>query len=79
MKKFLERLLGRPADSREGRGREKIADENQVKPFLENGRRLYAIGDIHGRLAELWWAGDPFELRCGVGAGADNAALGIAA
>jgi serine/threonine protein phosphatase 1 len=48
LKKFVERILGRsdqpPTESTE--------EERQsyTEPFLPAGRRLYCIGDIHGRL-----------------------------
>ena len=41
MKKFVERMLGR-AEQPEG--------GPWVEPYLPPGRRLYCIGDIHGRL-----------------------------
>ena len=48
MKKLVERILGpsdRPAD------RDRAAEsEHYVEPSLPDGRRLYCIGDIHGRL-----------------------------
>jgi serine/threonine protein phosphatase 1 len=48
LKKFVERILGR-ADP--GRARQAPAPEAAgVKPSLPAGRRLYCIGDIHGRL-----------------------------
>ena len=50
MKKFVERILGRPARAREEPGTEEQAAAAQVKPDLPAGRRLYCIGDIHGRL-----------------------------
>lgn len=50
MKKLFERLLRRPNDSGGRQNKQVITDEDRVKPFLETGRRLYAIGDIHGRL-----------------------------
>lgn len=50
MKKLVERILGRA----ESAGAETIAPEpgarGMLKPFLPPGRRLYCIGDIHGRL-----------------------------
>jgi serine/threonine protein phosphatase 1 len=47
LKKFVERILGRadPADSTADK-----ADSSHVEPFVPAGRRLYCIGDIHGRL-----------------------------
>jgi len=47
LKKFVERILGRP--ERKG-GKEDQAGSGQVEPFIPAGRRLYCIGDIHGRL-----------------------------
>ena len=49
MKKLVELILGRPEPSSErpGRGDQSVA---HVQPFLPAGRRLYCIGDIHGRL-----------------------------
>lgn len=50
MKKFVERILGRaesPARNAAGTEPEESAG---VKPCLPAGRRLYCIGDIHGRL-----------------------------
>jgi len=48
LKKFVERLLGPPdaarADPRQAE------DERYVAPNVPPGRRLYCIGDIHGRL-----------------------------
>jgi serine/threonine protein phosphatase 1 len=50
LKKLVERILGRA----ESAGAETIAPEpgarGMLKPFLPPGRRLYCIGDIHGRL-----------------------------
>ena len=49
MKKFVERILGR-ADK--ARAREVPGDltDNRPKAALPAGRRLYCVGDIHGRL-----------------------------
>jgi serine/threonine protein phosphatase 1 len=44
---FLERILGR-ADK--GRGAAAPQAVEYTRPFLPPGRRLYCIGDIHGRL-----------------------------
>ena len=48
MRKFVERILGQP-DSRVS-ALEPAADAGRARPFVPNGRRLYCIGDIHGRL-----------------------------
>ena len=47
MKKFVERILGRPDPAP---AEAAPAEPEYVRPFLPDGRRLYAIGDIHGRL-----------------------------
>ena len=50
MIKFLQRWLGRAEDS----GVEAVAEQSiasvPVSPLLPPGRRIYCIGDIHGRL-----------------------------
>jgi serine/threonine protein phosphatase 1 len=49
LKTFLERILGRPEAP--AQPRDAAADAaSQVRPHLPPGRRLYCIGDIHGRL-----------------------------
>ena len=49
MKKFVERILGRPeAPAQPGDATADTA--SYVQPQLPAGRRLYCIGDIHGRL-----------------------------
>jgi len=48
LKKFVDRILGRP-DEPAGGAAEAPACA-YVQPFLPEGRRLYCIGDIHGRL-----------------------------
>ena len=47
MKKFVERILGRPDEP--AAGSDTVAAAS-VKAFLPPGRRVYCIGDIHGRL-----------------------------
>lgn len=48
MKKLVERILGPSDGSRSKPGRPEAVD--YVEPSLPGGRRLYCIGDIHGRL-----------------------------
>jgi serine/threonine protein phosphatase 1 len=55
LEQFLGRLLGRPDRGRPGRksagaGTAENGREGSIGPNLEPGRRLYGIGDIHGRL-----------------------------
>lgn len=57
MSKFLEQFLGRllgrpdrPAGNKSGAGHVDSDRDEAVNPSLEPGRRLYSIGDIHGRL-----------------------------
>ena len=45
MKKFVERILGRPEQ-----GARTAEESAYTEPGLPAGRRLYCIGDIHGRL-----------------------------
>ena len=45
MKKFVERILGRPEQ-----GARTAEESVYTEPGLPAGRRLYCIGDIHGRL-----------------------------
>ena len=48
MKKFVERILGRPDEPHAGKP--DATERQYVEPVLPAGRRLYCIGDIHGRL-----------------------------
>jgi len=48
LKKFVDRILGRPDRGPAGDG--EAAEQAYAQPFLPSGRRLYCIGDIHGRL-----------------------------
>jgi serine/threonine protein phosphatase 1 len=48
LKRFVERLLGPSDDARDKPGQPESA--RHIEPFLPAGRRLYCIGDIHGRL-----------------------------
>lgn len=48
MKKFVERILGRA--ERAQKDESEPAESGGTQPFLPEGRRLYCIGDIHGRL-----------------------------
>jgi serine/threonine protein phosphatase 1 len=50
LKKFVERVLGRAERSRDVPGTVGPDGETRVTPFLPDGRRLYCVGDIHGRL-----------------------------
>lgn len=47
MKRIIKKIFGL---SDEGSDKTNIASEAYVKPFLQPSRRLYCIGDIHGRL-----------------------------
>ena len=49
MKSFLDRILGR-SDRDLVQPDNDTAPESQAKPFVPSGRRIYSIGDIHGRL-----------------------------
>jgi len=48
LKKFVERLLGKP--DKTGSEAESGNENTRIEPFLPAGTRLYSIGDIHGRL-----------------------------
>ncbi len=50
MIKFLGRLLGRSGDKKTEMARAEGGGQDHVNPFLPPDRRLYCIGDIHGRL-----------------------------
>lgn len=50
MKKLVERILGRADEAPAAAGRPGSPEAAGVEPFLPSGRRLYCIGDIHGRL-----------------------------
>lgn len=50
MKKFVERLLGRAAKPPGEAASEADGGADMPRPFLPEGRRVYCIGDIHGRL-----------------------------
>lgn len=50
MKKLVERILGRAEADRASPGEPRPGEVACVEPFLPPGRRLYCIGDIHGRL-----------------------------
>ena len=47
---FLGRLLGRTGDEKTEMARAEGGGQDHVNPFLPADRRLYCIGDIHGRL-----------------------------
>jgi serine/threonine protein phosphatase 1 len=48
LKRFVERILGRPDEPHAGKP--DATERQYVEPVLPAGRRLYCIGDIHGRL-----------------------------
>lgn len=50
MIKFLQRWLGRSEPAQSESASEDTTGLERVSPFLPPGRRLYCIGDIHGRL-----------------------------
>jgi serine/threonine protein phosphatase 1 len=50
LRKFVERILGRAQAPRPGSDAADQSQPGSVKPLLPAGRRLYCIGDIHGRL-----------------------------
>lgn len=50
MKKLVERILGRADDDPAAPGQPLPQGPARVEPSLPPGRRLYCIGDIHGRL-----------------------------
>jgi serine/threonine protein phosphatase 1 len=50
LQKFLERVLGRAEQPQPEPGNREQAGPGFIKPDLPAGRRLYCIGDIHGRL-----------------------------
>ena len=50
MKRFLQHLLGRKVRGDSASGKLEKEQQPGVTPFLPEGRRLYCIGDIHGRL-----------------------------
>ncbi len=50
MKKLIGRILGRADVDRTPPGAARPGEATFVEPFLPSGRRLYCIGDIHGRL-----------------------------
>jgi len=49
LKSFLDRILGH-SDRDLAPPEDDLAPEPQAKPFVPPGRRIYSIGDIHGRL-----------------------------
>jgi serine/threonine protein phosphatase 1 len=50
LKKLVERMLGWRSETAAAREADRAAQPGAVQPFLPAGRRLYCIGDIHGRL-----------------------------
>lgn len=50
MKKFVERILGRAESSPKQAGDGTPEGQAYTRPSLPPGRRLYCVGDIHGRL-----------------------------
>ena len=50
MKKFVERILGRAESPPKQAGEGISGGQTITRPSLPPGRRLYCIGDIHGRL-----------------------------
>ena len=50
MKKFVERILGKAERPGPSADNESAPDSGYTRPSLPDGRRLYCIGDIHGRL-----------------------------
>lgn len=50
MKKYFERILGRADAVKAPPGQSRAGEAADIEPFLPPGRRLYCIGDIHGRL-----------------------------
>jgi len=50
LKKFVERILGRAERAPAEAGESAAGDSAFTQPSLPEGRRLYCIGDIHGRL-----------------------------
>jgi len=50
LKRFIDRILGRPDSTPAEPGGAEKAPDAQRKPLAPAARRIYAIGDIHGRL-----------------------------
>jgi hypothetical protein len=53
LKKFVERILGRAEQKSAEPGGRSTAESAYTKPSLPAGRRLFCIGDFHGRLVLL--------------------------
>jgi hypothetical protein len=50
LNRYLKRLLGRPDSTSGTPGGTENVEQDSASPSLPSDRRLYCIGDIHGRL-----------------------------